>query len=200
MKRVDELRLASEVALGGASNWSCQCHAASLRIVKTLTVRCRVARGTCAGVLGQHSWVVVGDDCYDTTALIIDPTLWSYRADVSGIYVGYATTFGHTPHQSGLIWKYGRPADPLGPVVELAVPVSSEAHRFLSIAAPKGLDRRGWSVLASSPVGGWPAAEILAAMDDTPALTSLVPIDALGMVTDRNPGGLYLKGDPDDDQ
>jgi hypothetical protein len=29
-------------------------------------------------------------------------------------------------------------------------------------------------------------------MDDTPDLEALVPIDLLGMLTDRNPGGLYL--------
>jgi hypothetical protein len=28
-------------------------------------------------------------------------------------------------------------------------------------------------------------------MDDTEALRALVPIDRLGMLTDRNPGGLY---------
>lgn len=56
------------------------------------------------------------------------------------------------------------------------------------------LDRPGWMRLASCPVGGWPAAEVLAAMDDTPALQTLVPIDRLGMLTDRNPGGLYLAG------
>jgi hypothetical protein len=39
---------------------------------------------------------------------------------------------------------------------------------------------------------GWPSSEIIAAMDDTDELRALVPIDILGMVTDRNPGGLYL--------
>jgi hypothetical protein len=38
---------------------------------------------------------------------------------------------------------------------------------------------------------GFPAGEFLAAMDDTPATSALVPIDRLGMLTDRNPGGLY---------
>lgn len=41
----------------------------------------------------------------------------------------------------------------------------------------------------------WPAAEIIAAIDDTKALSALVPIDILGMLTDRNPSGLYLPGD-----
>lgn len=55
------------------------------------------------------------------------------------------------------------------------------------------LDRRAWHLLASqAPVLGWPAAEIIAAMDDTEELSAFVPIDRLGMLTDRNPGGLYL--------
>lgn len=28
-------------------------------------------------------------------------------------------------------------------------------------------------------------------MNDTPALSAVVPIDRIGMLTDRNPGGLY---------
>ena len=56
------------------------------------------------------------------------------------------------------------------------------------------LDYGGWSILANyCPVEGWPAGEIYAAMDDTPALKSLVPIDRLGMLTNRNPGRLYLR-------
>ena len=42
-----------------------------------------------------------------------------------------------------------------------------------------------------APVEDWPAGEIFAAMDDTEGLKALVPIDKLGMLTDRNPGGLY---------
>jgi hypothetical protein len=46
--------------------------------------------------------------------------------------------------------------------------------------------------LLGSPVHGWPAAEIVAAIADTPSLAAYVPIDLLGMLTDRNPGKLYL--------
>jgi hypothetical protein len=190
------LTTASELVLGDLSTWAYQCHAASITLVKALSRPSRVARGTCPGVGGQHSWVVLGDDCYDESAIIIDPTLWSYRDDVDGIYIGPASVHGHRPHGHGTIWRYGRPADPTGPVIELARPVSRSARDFLSIAAPQGLDRQGWAVLANSPIGGWPAGEIIAAMDDTPELSELVPIDRLGMLTDRNPQGLYLKGEP----
>lgn len=43
-----------------------------------------------------------------------------------------------------------------------------------------------------APTPGWPAAEIVAAMCETPNLQSLVSVDLAGMLTDRNPGGLYL--------
>jgi hypothetical protein len=41
-------------------------------------------------------------------------------------------------------------------------------------------------------VEGWPAAEIIDAIYNTPELTTWVPIDIVGMLTDRNPKGLYL--------
>ena len=81
-------------ALGGdLAPWSRQCHAASIAIVRArIFPHARVARGWCQGVPGQHSWVVVGggDDytpaCYDRErAQIVDPTLWSYDKNVSGI-------------------------------------------------------------------------------------------------------------------
>lgn len=174
--------------------WAHQCHAASLHLVKSgiCGPDARVARGVCRGVPGQHSWVVLGRDCYQPKAILIDPTLWSYRDDVIGVWVGRASQFGHAPHGSGSIWKYGRPPAPVDEPVELTptVPLSPVACRFLDMCGP--LDRRGWMFLASAPVEGWPAAEIITAMDDTVALGALVPIDRLGMLTDRNPDGLYL--------
>jgi hypothetical protein len=61
----------------------------------------------------------------------------------------------------------------------------------MELAAPDGLDIRGWHVLAHSPVRGWPAAEIIGAMYDTPRLKMIPPIDIVGMLTDKNPNGLY---------
>lgn len=173
--------------------WSHDCHGVSIRIVRSnLFPISRVARGRCAGVISQHSWVVVGNDCYDRKAPIVDPTLWSYDESVEGIWTGTLADGRHHPHGEGNIWKFGKPPEPVGEPVTLAVPVSWEAQRFLDLCGP--LDVRGWAFLASSPVEGWPASEIVAAMDDTPGLSVHVPIDILGMLTDRNPSGLYLKG------
>jgi hypothetical protein len=78
-----------------------------------------------------------------------------------------------------------------GPGIELtpANPLSTEAADFLDLLGP--LDLRGWGEVAHLPVEGWPAGEIIAAMCDTPGLGALVPVDIQGMVTDRNPSGLY---------
>lgn len=147
-------------ALEPLSKWHHQCHAASLALVRA-GIGTRVARGTCVGVGGQHSWV--GD--------MLDER--------------------HRPHGYGSIWDYGRPARSGGPVIALTpkAPLGLAAREFLAMVGP--LDARGWMALAHAPVNGWPAGEIFAAMDDTDALCVLVPIDILGMTTDRNPGGVY---------
>jgi hypothetical protein len=96
---------------------------------------------------------------------IVDPTLWCYRKDVEGVWVG---TYGdgiHRPHGKGSIWKWGRPVAALpGQELELtpAEPWSGAAEDFLRLLGP--LDRRGWAQLAHAPVEGWPAGEILAGM------------------------------------
>lgn len=172
------------------------CHAVSLAIVRSGRVPgARVARGVCRGVFAQHSWVVVGDDCYAPDARIIDPTLWSYDDSVTGVWHGSAADGRHTPHGGhGDIWSWGRPQRGKGDVIELTptFELSRDAELFLELLGP--LDRKGWAILTSAPVGGWPAVEILAAMHDTPQVSALVPIDLIGMLTDRNPGGLYLPG------
>lgn len=171
-----------------------RCHEISLKVVKSgiLPVPARVARGTCHGVGGQHSWIVIGDDCYDPFALIIDPTLWSYDPSVRGIWFGRLANRVHRPHQAGSIWDYGRPYAQGGATITLTptASLSTEARDFLDMLGP--LDRAGWSTLVHAPVEGWPAGEIIAAIADTKALAPLVRIDLLGMLTDRNPGGLYL--------
>lgn len=91
-KRLDRLPSAEALidALGGSLEaWAQQCHAASVRLVNSGVFGgqfVRVARGGCRGVFGQHSWVVVGRDCYADDALIVDATLWSYdrAVEVSG--------------------------------------------------------------------------------------------------------------------
>ncbi len=139
-----------------------------------------------------HMIGLIGDDCYDERATIVDPTLWSYDPEVEGIWVGTMKDGRHHPHGKGLIWDYGRAGNTEGEIIELAVPVSPWAQNFLeAFGAP--LDYHGWDLLAHAPVEGWPAAEIIAAMDDTPALAHMIPIDIVGMLTDRNPGSCYLK-------
>lgn len=190
---MSELAVWAEDVLAPLDDWAGQCHAASLKLVKDGTLgACRVARGGCRGVGGQHSWVVLGDDCYDERAVIIDPTLWSYDDTVTGVWVGTYRDRRHTPHGKGSIWSWGRPNDPTGPIVKLTprVTFSAMARFFLEELGP--LDYKGWCELAHAPVQHWPAGEIFAAMDNTKGLKGRVPIDILGMNTELNPGGLYL--------
>lgn len=195
LPQLDAAHVADTIGIPVA-RWHHQCHSISLAIVKSgLLPGARAARGTCPGVGGQHSWIVVGDDCYDPEAVVVDPTLWSYVPGTPTIWTGLASERPHVPHGAGSIWDAGRPPEPTGEVMALtpATPLSAEAKRFLELAAPLGLDARGWMVLASSlPVEGWPAGEVYAAMDDTPGLGVFVPVDRLGMLTHRNPDGLYL--------
>lgn len=172
------------------TDFSHQCHAASLALVRALGEGHRVARGSVLGVPGQHSWVVVGNDCYDPRIKVIDPTFWSYAGTKPAIWSGMAMTKGYRPHGTGNIWDFGRPPQSTAEPIELAVEVSDRAKLFLSLCGP--LDRRGWAFLANAPVGGWPAREIIEAMLDTPGLAVLIPYDIVGMLTDRNPSGLYL--------
>jgi hypothetical protein len=173
--------------------WSCQCHAASITLVKSgvLPSPCRVARGSGESVGGQHSWVVLSDDVYDPTATVIDPTLWSYDPEVEGIWVG-KNRERHNPQQSGSIWDYGRPVAGDGPVIELKPRsrLSYAAREFLRMVGP--LDDDGWRHLAHFPMEGWPSQEIISAMCEDLRLRAWIPIDIEGMLTSRNPKGLYL--------
>ena len=185
---------AVSAALAPLEQWSHRCHEASIAVVKAKIIPgARVARGHCIGVGGQHSWVTIGDP-YADGVQIIDPTLWSYDREIKGIWYGKGGPYRrHTPHGGqGSIWRYGKPTHGGGPTIELtpSFELSEAAKDFLALIEP--LDRRGWDLLAHAPVTGWPAAEIIAAIDDTAALSAIVPIDILGMLTDRNPGGLYL--------
>lgn len=174
-----------------------QCHGASIAVVNAeVYEKARVARGTCDGVGAQHSWIVLGDDCYDREAEIIDPTLWGYRADVDGIWVGTMEDGMHRPHGAHSIFDWGRPEAAKEEPVELKprTPFSDSAKLFLDMLGP--LDVQGWRILCNAPVEDWPAAEIFDAILETFDWgAALIPIDVQGMLTDRNPGGLYLPGD-----
>lgn len=181
-----------EAALGPHEEWAHKCHEVSLKAVRSgLVGPSRVARGTCVHVRGQHSWVVLGDDCYNLDAALIDLTLWSYAPSFDVVWTGTYRAGLHTPHGQGNIFTAYRPPSPTDTPIELTptVPFSGEAQAFLRLVGP--LDYTGWHVLIHSPVGGWPSAEIIAAAADTDELKALVPIDILGMLTDRNPSDVY---------
>jgi hypothetical protein len=175
------------------SDWAHQCHAMSLALVRSglLPTGARVARGSARKVGSQHSWAVLGDP-YDPGVTVVDITLWSYDPTAPVIYVAKASDRPHTPHGMGSIWRWGRPPEPVSEVLELGSELSPIASDFLALAAPTGLDLRGWMFLANAPVQGWPAQEILTAMSQNPRLAATIPIDILGMVTDRNPKSLYF--------
>jgi len=182
---------AIEDHIGSLDGYAHQCGAASVALVETgIYPGARVARGWCRRVLGQHSWVCLGDPYVPTTP-VIDLTLWSYDAAAPRLYVGRASRRPHTPHGSALVWTAGKPASGGGEPVELTPPDdgwSRAAQAFLEALGP--LDRDGWRQVANLPVLGWPAAEILAALADQ-GFGAYIPIDIVGMLTDRNPQGAY---------
>jgi hypothetical protein len=180
--------------LAPLDRWSARCHEASLELVRSGVLgKARVARGGCGAMMGQHSWVVLGDDCYDDGAVIVDPTLWSYDEGVEGVWVGTYRDGRHRPHGKGNIFQWGRPNKATGEVVELTPrePWSREAEMFLNLLGP--LDHEGWIMLAHAPVEGWPAGEIIDAMYES-GFAGYIPIDIVGMTTNRDPRGLYLGG------
>ena len=188
-----------EQAIGRSlTDWTRDCHGVSLALVRSGLVtevtghRARVARGYAAGVDSQHSWIVLGDDCYGATVPVLDLTLWSYLPKAPVVYTGMAGALPHRPHQSDSIFAAGMPTNQGGPVVELtpSKPLGLRAEGFLRILGP--LDARGWSQLAHSPMQDWPSSDIVSAMYETKELTALIPIDIVGMLTEHNPGELYF--------
>jgi len=172
--------------------WPGRCHEVSLAILRTGRFgRGRMCRGTAPGITSQHSWFVLGDDCYAEDAIVVDPTIVPATLGEPYIVVRKGLE-GHKPHGSGSIWTWGQPTTGGGPDVELNPAVKAElgpaARAFLRMIEP--LDASGWAVLAHAPVGGWPAGEIFTAMDAS-GMGGLIPIDVRGMITDLNPSGLY---------
>jgi hypothetical protein len=176
----------------GYSLWMNRCHEISLALVKSgmFGQQARVARGWCEGVRSQHSWIAVDGDCYDTHAKIVDPTLFTQRSDVDEVlWSGSLNSGWHKPHGAGSIWQYGKPYHRGGDTVKLdREGLSDAACSFLDALEP--LDRDGWAQLAHAPVGDWPAGEIFDRMCDT-GLGAFIPIDVVGMITNRNPSGAY---------
>lgn len=174
-----------------------QCHAASIALVKSgaLPDEARVARGvTDQGVFGQHSWVVIGDP-YDERAEVVDATIWSYVDAVPHVRWIRPRPGSYVPHGAGH-FMLGEPPESGGGPEIMPPGLSGDAQWFLaSIRSMIGgpLDHVAWRGILAMPVQGWPSAEITAAAYDDPTLTALTRVDVVGMLTDRNPGGLYLR-------
>lgn len=178
--------------------WRQACHEISLRLVRSGLItertghRARVARGKAPRVGSQHSWVVLGANCYDPGTLVVDLTRWSYDPHQPVVLVGTAHDLGVIPHGHASILTYGRPSHQGGPTIELEPKTRLDPHSqaFLDMLGP--LDIRGWTQLACAPVLDWPSPQIISAMYETEALRALVPIDVVGMLTEHNPEGLYF--------
>jgi len=178
------------------NDFSQDCHSVSLALVRSGLLgeggpSLRVARGACIGVGGQHSWVVLGNP-YDQTATIVDITLWSYDSSAPRIWIGNQINERHRPKGGETLWQTMRPCHSGDEIMALGTDdMSREARDFLDILGP--LDARGWAALWSRcGMMGWPAREILEAfLDQFRDMAALVPIDIVGMVTDRNPQELY---------
>lgn len=71
--------------------WAHQCHGISIAIVKSgLLPASRVARGSCDGVGGQHSWVVCSTDpgaCYDRSVPPVDRVGMLTYLNPGGLYL-----------------------------------------------------------------------------------------------------------------
>lgn len=193
-----------EDAIGDLEGWAHQCHGASIALVKSglLGRECRVARGSCRGVPGQHSWVVRGskpEDCFNPRTVIIDVTLWSYDPDHPHVWIGTMENGLHRPHGYGPpLIQLGCPESGGGAEIALnwipgsPTPIAAHWLSMFREGADGPLDQRFWMGLANTTVVGWPAEEFIRAMANTPAIQHLIPIDRLGMLTNENPGGLYL--------
>lgn len=178
--------------LGDLRRYWHDCHAAALALKRSgaLPPDARVARGAVQGVGGQHSWVVLDDDVYKPYAWVIDPTYWSYDDLASAPYVvvqrAIARARWYLPHGHGRLGELPLPGTSEPVALEVT---DAEARAFLRKVGP--LDPLGWMRLFNGPMGGWPARTIVAAAYDDDRLRALIPIDVAGMLTDRNPGGLY---------
>jgi len=178
------------------SEFAQDCHSVSLALVRSGLLgkggrRLRVARGSCHGVGGQHSWAVLGHP-YQEEATIVDLTLWSYDSTQPRIWIGSMADGLHRPQGKEWIFNTGKPYSRGGePVILDEHEMTEGARTFLEMIGP--LDAPGWASLwTRTGMVGWPAKEILEAfIDQYPSLAPLVPIDIIGMVTDRNPQRLY---------
>lgn len=192
----EQLRVANvEKAIGiPRDKWANRCHeVAYALLVSSLMddVTARMARGWAQGISSQHSWIVTGNDVYDKTAKIIDPTYASNRGSRPMIMIVDNLT-SHSPHGYGEFSKF---PESKGGKEFLPEFVSPSTRLWADMASMEvgPLDAFWWAKMFSGPMGGWPSRELVNWAYEEPALRALIPIDIVGMLTDRNPRGLYLR-------
>jgi len=175
--------------------WKNRCHEISLALLKSdafVGIDARMARGFSIQITSQHSWIVLGKDVFDRTALVVDPT-WSSTV-MNAPMISYARNFrSHRPHGWGMLTEY--PESGGGPEVEIKGMTSETAEwvEFVRMTVDGPLDVRFWCRLFSGPLQGWPSRELVGLAAEMPELRFGIPVDVVGMLTDLNPNGLYLR-------
>lgn len=180
--------------------WHGQCHTVSLAIVKKkLFGPSRVARGTCEGVGSQHSWVVLSarpGSMYEKSTPLLDPTLWTYRDDVEGLFFGTCASKWHTPKGAGDLWAFGCPQSPGGEELIPKEPITGSATSFLRFLKTTAgtLSYGFWMRFFSQcPMANPPILrDLIDACYRDERIRGAIPVDIVGMLTDHNPSGLYL--------
>ena len=91
------------------------------------------------------------------------------------------------------MFQHGYPVLGDGEAIPLAVSPGPKANAYLRELARangrhrQGIDLEGWLRIATGPMEGWPARQVIEAMLDTPALVGLVHRDVHPGVADRLP-------------
>lgn len=185
------------------NGWHNNCHAVSLAFLRKGLVEGRVARGSAEGV-GVHSWIVLAQEpgvkpnCYLDTAQILDPTIHCWHPGMEPLWQGImADGMHHLPGRDS-IWNHGCPLPGDGPPLELVVPDGPDPmgrRAFLKLLETTGggpVTMETFRALYHGPLQGWPAGALLdLLLDQHPDFETWVPIDVVGMLTERNPDGLY---------
>lgn len=175
--------------------WQNRCHEISLALLKSNLfdgVEARMARGAGMHIGSQHSWIVTGRDVYDDKAIVVDPT-WSSTVMSKPLVMFVPNLTAHRPHGYGEFEKY----PPHGDGEEIGPPDPSQRLsdwiKVARLANGEPLDLKFWVGMVHGPMLGWPSAEVVDWLCSVSTMVAFVPIDLQGMLTDRNPNGLYLR-------
>lgn len=174
--------------------WANRCHEVSLQLLKSHLfedVDARMARGWGMQIRGQHSWIVLGDNVYDDETYVIDPT-WSATHSNKAMIMFVKNLTVHRPHGYGVLSTFPESSggDELVPD-DPSPSVKSWLDLARIVVGP--LDRKFWLGLFNGPMQGWPSRELVAWGYGQEGLRALIPMDIVGMLTEENPMGLYLR-------